>query len=302
MIRIRGSTGELRRIPQRSVETHLRLFAERTACFSPLCAVSPSKSSTVNRNFANVAPVHVVAAQLRAERRPIITHASTKIEAPDVPILLSTDERVGLENVVDACDVLPSEQSAQTEQESGQSVVATSTISAAKKLRHGPPVRVQEPPFFTEDELEETFVRGGGPGGQAVAKTNNCVQLRHVPTNTIVRCHVTRSCEVNRKLARKQLAEALDDLFNGAASKRAVAAAAATKKAAKAHARSSAKHAEATAVKRAMREAAAAEEAAEEAELQKAIAAQAARRRVVAAATPQAAGQAAGPSSDDQLK
>lgn len=153
------------------------------------------------------------------------------------------------------------------------------TAATGRPVRSGPPVRVREPPFFTESELEESFVRGGGPGGQAVAKTNNCVQLRHVPTNTIVRCHVTRSCEVNRKLARKQLAEALDDLFNGAASKRAMAAAAATKKAARAHARSAAKHAEASAAKRALRESIEAEEAAEEAELQKAIAAQAARRR-----------------------
>lgn len=219
-------------------------------------------------------------------------------------IPLTTNDGLAAENAVndpEGADMLSTEGSSPAALESSASAAPAPTSSAMKKFRPGPPVRVREPPFFTEDELEETFVRGGGPGGQAVAKTNNCVQLRHVPTNTIVRCHVTRSCEVNRKLARKQLAEALDDLFNGAASKRAVAAAAATKKAAKAHARSSAKHAEATAVKRAMREAAEAEEAAEEAELQKAIAAQAARRRVTAA-TPSTAANTALSSSGGQLK
>lgn len=33
-----------------------------------------------------------------------------------------------------------------------------------------------------EQDLEESFVRGSGRGGQKVNKTNNCVYLRHTPT------------------------------------------------------------------------------------------------------------------------
>lgn len=38
-----------------------------------------------------------------------------------------------------------------------------------------------------ETDLIETFVRGGGKGGQAVNKVNNCVMLKHVPTGTVVK-------------------------------------------------------------------------------------------------------------------
>ena len=60
-----------------------------------------------------------------------------------------------------------------------------------------------------EEDLEETFVRGSGSGGQKINKTSSCVQLRHVPTSTIVRCQETRSREANRWLAREMLAERL---------------------------------------------------------------------------------------------
>ena len=48
-------------------------------------------------------------------------------------------------------------------------------------------------------------MRGGGKGGQAVAKTSNAVILIHKPTGTIVRCHKTRSQQSNRLIARKEL-------------------------------------------------------------------------------------------------
>jgi protein subunit release factor B len=40
-------------------------------------------------------------------------------------------------------------------------------------------------PKLKEEELDEQFVRGSGPGGQAVNKTNNCVMLVHKPTGTV---------------------------------------------------------------------------------------------------------------------
>ena len=44
-----------------------------------------------------------------------------------------------------------------------------------------------EYPPLDENELEEMFVRGSGPGGQAVNKTNNCVVLKHQPTGITVK-------------------------------------------------------------------------------------------------------------------
>ena len=38
-----------------------------------------------------------------------------------------------------------------------------------------------------ERELEEQFVKGHGPGGQATNKTSNCVVLRHVPSGIVVK-------------------------------------------------------------------------------------------------------------------
>uniref|UniRef100_A0A182WR41 Prokaryotic-type class I peptide chain release factors domain-containing protein n=1 Tax=Anopheles minimus TaxID=112268 RepID=A0A182WR41_9DIPT len=70
-------------------------------------------------------------------------------------------------------------------------------------------------PVLQEDELEETFVRGSGPGGQAVAKTNNKVVLTHKPTGIVVQCHATRSLFENRREARKMLVGKLDQLYNG---------------------------------------------------------------------------------------
>lgn len=40
---------------------------------------------------------------------------------------------------------------------------------------------------LNEEELEEQFVRGTGPGGQATNKTNNCVVLKHIPTGIVVK-------------------------------------------------------------------------------------------------------------------
>lgn len=40
---------------------------------------------------------------------------------------------------------------------------------------------------MNEKDLIEDFMRGSGPGGQSVAKTNNCVQLKHIPTGIVVK-------------------------------------------------------------------------------------------------------------------
>lgn len=42
-------------------------------------------------------------------------------------------------------------------------------------------------PVLHEDDLEEQFVRGSGPGGQATNKTSNCVVLKHIPSGIVVK-------------------------------------------------------------------------------------------------------------------
>lgn len=40
-----------------------------------------------------------------------------------------------------------------------------------------------------ESELEEQFVKGHGPGGQATNKTSNCVVLKHIPSGLVVKVY-----------------------------------------------------------------------------------------------------------------
>lgn len=58
-----------------------------------------------------------------------------------------------------------------------------------------------------EEDLEESFILGGGPGGQKTNKTSSVVRLAHEPSALAVKCGETRSRETNRWLARRMLAE-----------------------------------------------------------------------------------------------
>ena len=58
-----------------------------------------------------------------------------------------------------------------------------------------------------EEDLDESFILGGGPGGQKTNKTSSVVRLLHRPSGIQVRCGENRSREINRWLARRALAE-----------------------------------------------------------------------------------------------
>ncbi|XP_077570855.1 mitochondrial translation release factor in rescue [Stigmatopora nigra] len=66
-----------------------------------------------------------------------------------------------------------------------------------------------------EEHLNEQFVRGSGPGGQATNKTSNCVVLKHLPTGIVVKCHQTRSVDINRKRAREVMQQKVDVFYKG---------------------------------------------------------------------------------------
>ena len=78
-------------------------------------------------------------------------------------------------------------------------MIADSTIAKIREL-------MAEASVFEED-LDEDFILGGGPGGQKTNKTSNVVRLSHGPSGISVRCGETRSRETNRWLARRAIAE-----------------------------------------------------------------------------------------------
>ena len=63
---------------------------------------------------------------------------------------------------------------------------------------------------ISETDLEESFTRSSGPGGQNVNKVSTAVTLRHLPTGISVSVQDSRSQAVNRKLARERLLDAVE--------------------------------------------------------------------------------------------
>ena len=63
-----------------------------------------------------------------------------------------------------------------------------------------------------EADIEESFVRSGGHGGQNVNKTSTCVMLLHRPTRLQVKCQETRFQGLNRFLARKLLLDKIESM------------------------------------------------------------------------------------------
>jgi len=61
-----------------------------------------------------------------------------------------------------------------------------------------------------ETDLEETFARSRGPGGQHVNKVSTAVTLRHRPSGISVTVQDSRSQAMNRKLARERLLDAIE--------------------------------------------------------------------------------------------
>lgn len=65
-----------------------------------------------------------------------------------------------------------------------------------------------------EIDLEESFIRSAGPGGQKVNKTSSCVALKHIPTGIMVKCQEERSQNLNRIKARWILIEKVNACKN----------------------------------------------------------------------------------------
>lgn len=82
---------------------------------------------------------------------------------------------------------------------------------------------VQLPPRPSVDdaEIKHTFVKGSGPGGQKINKTNSAAQVTHLATGIVVKSQATRSKSENFKIAKRILAEKVELLEKGGESRAA---------------------------------------------------------------------------------
>ena len=71
---------------------------------------------------------------------------------------------------------------------------------------------------LVEADLEERFIRAGGPGGQHVNKSATCVYLKHKTTGLEVKMQEARSQALNRFYARRRMCELLEAQSLGSAS------------------------------------------------------------------------------------
>ncbi|OMJ73898.1 hypothetical protein SteCoe_27315 [Stentor coeruleus] len=69
------------------------------------------------------------------------------------------------------------------------------------------------------NDVIEKLCSGSGPGGQKVNKSENCVNLLHVPTRITVKVHDSRDLIINRHIAWKRLTEKVEYHLNGDDSK-----------------------------------------------------------------------------------
>lgn len=69
-------------------------------------------------------------------------------------------------------------------------------------------------------QVEEQFVRGGGPGGSKINKTSNCVVLRYAPLNLVVRCQRDRRRSLNRYFALRELVDQIEARISPGTSKK----------------------------------------------------------------------------------
>ncbi|RAO64990.1 uncharacterized protein BHQ10_001002 [Talaromyces amestolkiae] len=77
-------------------------------------------------------------------------------------------------------------------------------------------------PKLDDKEITGSYLKGTGPGGQKINKTNSAVQLIHKPTGIVVKSQATRSRSQNQKIAKEILAAKVEALEKGEQSREAI--------------------------------------------------------------------------------
>ncbi|KAJ6150235.1 hypothetical protein N7471_001434 [Penicillium samsonianum] len=83
---------------------------------------------------------------------------------------------------------------------------------------------------INDADISISYLKGTGPGGQKINKTNSAVQIIHKPSGVVIKCQATRSQSQNAKIARSLLADRVEAQEKGDTSRVAIKAAAAKKK------------------------------------------------------------------------
>ncbi len=88
------------------------------------------------------------------------------------------------------------------------------TFGVSKEKEEALHKRMESLEIF-ETDIVEKFVRSSGKGGQKVNKTSTCVYLKHLPTGVEVKCQRERSQAINRFVARRILADKIEQMIRG---------------------------------------------------------------------------------------
>ncbi|CRL21795.1 Class I peptide chain release factor [Penicillium camemberti] len=108
------------------------------------------------------------------------------------------------------------------------------TLSAPARLFSQTPIVPAKPLpprlKINDADISISYLKGTGPGGQKINKTNSAVQIIHKPSGVVIKCQATRSQSQNAKIARSLLADRVEAQEKGDKSRVAIKAAAAKKK------------------------------------------------------------------------
>lgn len=75
------------------------------------------------------------------------------------------------------------------------------------------------PNEVTKDQLEISYYKGSGSGGQKKNKTSSGVRIKHIPTGMVAQCDENREQSKNKQVAFKKLCDELIPIMRNEARK-----------------------------------------------------------------------------------
>ncbi|KAJ5242112.1 peptide chain release factor-like protein [Penicillium citrinum] len=117
--------------------------------------------------------------------------------------------------------------------QASRSGILETGISPLRNFTTTPPQSAKPLPprlKLLDSDLSISYLKGTGPGGQKINKTNSAVQIIHKPTGIVIKSQATRSQSQNEKIARSLLADRVEEHLFGESSRVALKAEVAKKK------------------------------------------------------------------------